>query len=93
MRVSVPTGSMGVASNETIPSIYSKADRLWLVVHGRIMFKVISHCSNILQQFEILNEFCVPAFISKKRFFQVQMQRSAMLVQCMSDGVYWMIAC
>ena len=66
MRFSVPTGSMGVASKEYIPSIDSKADRFRLVVHGRIMLKVMSHCSNILHQFYILNVYGVPDFISKK---------------------------
>ena len=58
----------------------SKEDKFWLVVYGRIMFRVISHCSNIFHQFDILNVSGVPVLIAKKLLFQVQMQRSAMLV-------------
>ena len=92
MRFSVPTGSMGVASKEYITSVASKAERFGLVLHGRIMLRVMSHFSNIFHQFDILNVSVVPDFINKKWCFGVQMQRSAMLVRCMSDGVYWMLA-
>ena len=64
--VSVTTGAMGVAPNEYIASMDSKSYRLGLVVHGIIIFKVMSHCFNLLHQFNILNEYSVPDFIAKK---------------------------
>ena len=66
MGVSVPTGAMVVASKEYITSMDSKEDKFWLVVYGRIMFRVMSHCSNIFHQFEILNVSGMPDFIAKK---------------------------
>ena len=65
MIVSVPTGTVGVVSSEYIPPMATKSDRFRSVVHGRIIFKLMSHCSIILTQFEILNESGVPDFISK----------------------------
>ena len=66
MRVSVPNGAIRVASKDYINSMDSKSDRFRLVVHGRIMFRVMSHCSNIFHQFEILNVSGMPDFIAKK---------------------------
>ena len=57
---------MGVASKEYIPSMASKSDRFGLVLHGHIMFRVMSHCSNILYQVDILNVSGVPDFIDRK---------------------------
>ena len=93
MVFSVPNGAMGVASKEYITSMGSKYYMLWLVLHDCIMCRVMSHCSNILHQFDILNVFGVHAFIARKWFFRVQMQVSAMLVRYISDGVYWIIDC
>ena len=71
----------------------SNADMFGLFVHGRIMIRVMLHCSNILHKFDILNVSGLPACIAKKIFFQVQMKRSAMLIQFISAGVYWMLDC
>ena len=89
----MPTGAIGVALKEYMPFIASKAERFGLVVHGRIMFRVISHCSNILHQFDIRKFAGVAALIASNWFFQIRMQRSAVLVRCMSAGVYWIKAC
>ena len=66
MSISVPTGAIGVASKEYMPSIASNADRSGFVVHGRNMFNVMSHCSVILHQFDILKEVGVPARVAAK---------------------------
>ena len=66
INISVPTGAIGVASKEYIPSIASNADKLGFSVQGRNMFKVMSHCSVILHQLAILNEGGVPALVAEK---------------------------
>ena len=66
---------MGVASKEHITPIASNADRRGLRVHGRIMFKVMSHCSVILHQFSIQTEWGAPALTAVKWFFHVQQHR------------------
>ena len=40
MRVSVPTGAIGVDSKEYISSMALKVDRFRLVVNRRIMFRI-----------------------------------------------------
>ena len=88
MSISVPIGAIGVASKEYVPSIASNADRSGLVVHGRIMLSVMSHCSSILHQFAIGKEGGVLARVEVKWFFHVRMAFSARFVRCMSAGVY-----
>ena len=91
--ISVPIGAIGVASKEYIPSIASNAERLGFNVHGHIMLRVMSACSNILHQFAILNEGGVPALIAVKWFLNILHARLAMFVRCMSAGVYCTAAC
>ena len=55
MSILIPTGAIGVALKEYVPSIASNAKRRGLVVQGRIMFRAILHCSVILHQFDMRN--------------------------------------
>ena len=89
----MPIGAIGVASNEYIPSMASKAESRGLVVQGRIILRVMSHCSVILHQFAILKEDGVPARVAVKWFFHVRTARSARFVRCMSAGVYCILVC
>ena len=79
---------MCVASKEYIPSIDFNADIRGLRVHGRIVFKVMSHCSVNLHQFAVRKEGGAPALTAVKWFFHVQQYRSAMVVRWMTAGVY-----
>ena len=64
--IGVLIGAIGVASKEYMPSVASKAERRGLVVQGRIMLRVMLHCSVILHQFAILKEDGVPARVAMK---------------------------
>lgn len=66
INIGVPIGAIGVASKEYVPSMASNAERRGLVVQGRIMLRVMSHCSVILHQFAILKEEGVPARVAVK---------------------------
>ena len=85
--VSVPTGAMVVASKEYIPSVASNAERRGLRVHGRIMFKLMSHCSVILHHFAMRKKGGAPALIAVKWFFHVQ-HFLAILVRWVPASVY-----
>ena len=54
--VSVPSGAVGVVSKEDIAYIVYSAEIWGLRVHGRIIFKVMSHCSIILHKFSMQKE-------------------------------------
>ena len=62
----MPIGAIGVASNEYMPSIALNAESNGLVVQGRIMFRVMSHCSVILHQLDILKVDGAPALVAVK---------------------------
>ena len=64
--VSVPTGAMGLASKEYIPSIDSNTEGRGLRVHGSIIFKVMSHCPFIFHKFSMQKEGGDPALTDVK---------------------------
>ena len=58
-----------------------------LIVHGRIIFKVMSHCSVILNQFAMQKEGVEPVLTDVKFFFHMQQNGLEMLLRLMSVGV------
>ena len=81
MSVSVPAAAIDVASKENMPSIASNSERRGFSVHGRIMFKVMSHWSVMRHQLAMRKDGGAPALMEVKWFFHVRMHRSAMLVR------------
>ena len=93
MSVLVPTGSICVASNKYMPSVASNAERRGFRVHGRSIFKVIFCCYIMWYQLAMQKDGGVPALMAVNCFSHVMIHCSEILVQWMSAGVYWTLAC
>ena len=72
---------MGVALKGNEPSMASNAESFGFIVQGLIILRVMSACSIMRHQWYIGKDAAAPALLEAKRFLQVCMQRSAMLVR------------
>ena len=71
MSVSVPTGDIAVVSKENMPSIALNTERRGFSLHGRIMFKFMSHWSVMRHQLAMRKDGGAPALMEVKWFFHV----------------------